>query len=114
MDENKKNALLHQLRAAVQQHLSNLTEERNSAVEKMQELGARDDETALSTLISYLTSENELLRPLAASRLSEIGDMRVVEQLLALLENSTDSGVRGLVLQVLGEIADASIAPQLA
>lgn len=114
MDENKKNALLHQLRAAVQQHLSNLTEERKAAVEKMQDLGARDDEDALALLIGYLTSENELLRPLAASRLSEIGDTRVIEQLLTLLENNPNTNVRALVLQVLGEIADASIAPTLA
>ena len=75
MNKDDNRSLFVQLSAALQEQLQSLTEEREAAIEKMQALGARTDDEALQTLISYLTQdENTLLRPLAASRIGEIGN----------------------------------------
>ena len=60
-----------------------------------------------AVLLEYLTqSENELLRPLAASRLGEIGGRAVVRELLQRLESDIEDDVRILMIQILAEIGD--------
>src|SRR5690606_36138983 len=114
MDNDAKNRLLAQLRAAAKEHLNELHPERELAIEKMQALGTSGDANALKTLLSYLTqSDNALLRPLAASRLGEIGGTDVMHELIMLLETIRDESICVLIIQVLAEIGDAQASPAL-
>ena len=114
MDDERKNKLLAQLRAAVEAQLGERSKEREIAIEKMQALGARDDDAAIQTLLSYLTQEdNELLRPLAASRLGEIGSKIVLDALIHLLETTNSPQLQLLVVQIFAEICDAAATPIL-
>ena len=114
MSKNTRKELLAQLRAATEEHLNELNLERELAVEKMQSLGAREDAETRNILLGYLTqTENDLLRPLAASRLSEIGGKDVTLELIDLLDNVDDSEICVLIVQILAEIADAEASPAL-
>lgn len=109
------NPLFEQFNQVLRQYMGGLAEERQAAIAKMQALGAQNDEATLSLLLDYLRqSENMLLRPLAASRLGEIGNARVVERLLALLESpdlAEDS--LALMVQILGEIGHPAALERL-
>lgn len=113
MDKDTKSQLLAQLQAAAKGHLDERNVERDKAVEKMQALGRREDVEARQILLGYLSQEeNELLAPLAASRLSEIGGKDVMIALMNLLETVSDS-VRILIIQILAEIGDSEASPAL-
>lgn len=113
MDKDTKSQLLAQLREAAKGHLDELNSERDIAVEKMQILGAREDVEARQILLGYLIQEeNELLAPLAASRLSEIGGQDIMLALINLLETVDDS-VRVLIIQILAEIGHSEASPVL-
>ncbi|MGJ3239766.1 MAG: HEAT repeat domain-containing protein [Anaerolineae bacterium] len=112
---DKKKQLLAHLSAANHQHLNELNDERERAIAKMRDLGARTDASTRQTLIGYLTQQdNDLLRPLAASRLSEIGGRDVVRELLALLDTETlEDSIRALIVQIIAEIGDSHATPHL-
>lgn len=99
-----KKRLFEQLRAVAREQFDHLHRERDIAVEKMQELGSREDAGACEILIGHLTqSDNEILRPLAASRLGEIGGTELAMQLVQLLDNA-DESLSILIIGILAQI----------
>jgi len=111
---DKKDILLARLRAAVREQMSERTAEREDAIAKMTALGTHEDDATINTLIDYLSQrENALLRPLAASRLAEIGNDTVQNALLALFSRLEDSEVRLLIMQIFADIGKEAFTPTL-
>ncbi|MEL7433384.1 MAG: hypothetical protein AAFN11_05500, partial [Chloroflexota bacterium] len=95
---DKKDILLARLRAAVREQMSERTAEREDAIAKMTALGTQEDDATINTLITYLQQgDNALLRPLAASRLAEIGNETVQNVILSLFSRIEDREVRLLI-----------------
>ena len=115
MHNHDREPFILQLSATLQKQLTTLTRERQAAVEKMEALGANTDAKTQQTLLEYMTqNENVLLRPLAASRLGEIGDPAMVDVLIELVTNSDDVEIRILAVQVLGDIGHDTTVVALA
>lgn len=81
--------------------------DRQQAIAQMTALGARTDPQALDILLTYMRQTvNRLLRPLAAIRLMEIGDLSIAHQLIPMVEDeeANDRDLRLLAVQVLGDL----------
>lgn len=81
--------------------------ERQQAISQMKLVGGNTDDHALETLLGYMRqTANRLLRPLAAIRLMEINDRRIVPELIKMAEDydADDRDLRLLAVQVLGDL----------
>ncbi|MEO0597678.1 MAG: HEAT repeat domain-containing protein [Chloroflexota bacterium] len=111
---DKKDILLARLRAAVREQMSERTAEREDAIAKMTALGTQEDDATINTLITYLQQgDNALLRPLAASRLAEIGNETVQNVILSLFSRIEDREVRLLIMQICADIGNEKMTPAL-
>jgi HEAT repeat protein len=82
-----------------------LEADRQQAITQMRQVGDNTDDDALKTLLAYMRQTmNRLLRPMAAIRLMEIGDRRVVPELIQMASDESDRDLRVLAVQVLGDL----------